>query len=118
MKCDYCGFENEEDAPFCRKCGVNLKHNERKTFKKDVEVLNKDFKVEKKRQSYPAPPEDSIKAKLMYKHDIHTGELRVAKTKCATLVVFCGFAGFGLLLCFFQGIAGIFVGIILGIFFH
>lgn len=96
MKCDYCGFENKDNVSFCQKCGVNLKQDDSKAFKDNVEVLNNDFKL-KKRQPYPTPPEDSIKARLLYKHDRHTGQLRLAKTKCITLIVYCGFAGFGFL---------------------
>ena len=81
MKCYNCGFENKPGVSFCHQCGVNLKNY-------DADVLNKEFKINKKRKAYPAPPENSIKAKLMYKRDNRTGKLRIAKTKCATLIVF------------------------------
>ena len=112
MKCYSCGYENKEGVTFCRKCGVNLK-----TFDDNVEVLNKDFKVERKTQSRPVLFDDSIQAKLMYKHDRHTGQLRIAKTKCATLIVFCGFTIFGLIVYSFMfGVGGaIFVSVIMGL---
>ena len=91
MKCYNCGFENEYGATFCKECGVNLEMEGKKDSKKHDDVLNDKFKVVKKRQSYPIPSENSIKAKLMYKHDERTGELRLAKTKCATIVVFSAF---------------------------
>ncbi len=57
MKCYNCGFENKPGVSFCHQCGVNLKND-------DADVLNKEFKINKKRKAYPAPPENSIKAKL------------------------------------------------------
>ena len=118
MKCNYCGFENKDDSPFCYNCGVNLK-NDSKTSNKNVEVLNNGSRVEIKRQSHSAPLENSIQAKLMYKHDKHTGQLRVAKTKCATLIVFCAFLGLGLIIYppMFGIVPAFFVSIIVGIIF-
>lgn len=109
MKCYNCGFENKPGASFCHQCGVNIKND-------DVEVLNEEFKVEKKRQPYPAPPKNSIKSKLMYKHDYRTGELRLAKTKCVTLIVFSGFSIFAFLISLLNGniFASIIVGLIVG----
>ncbi len=114
MRCYNCGYENKDGVSYCHKCGVNLK-----TFDENVEGLKKDFKVVRKRQPYPAPSADSIKAKLMYKYDKHTGKLRLAKTKCATLVVFCAFTGFGLIISLTTGagIAGIFVSLLFGLVF-
>ena len=119
MKCYNCGFENEAGVSFCHKCGVNLKNNDVNSFNDNVEVLNKEFKVDKKRQAYPAPTENSIKAKLMYKKDYRTGQLRVAKTKCATLVVFCAFTGLGLIVypAMFSIPLAILVSIFLGVIF-
>ena len=91
MKCHDCGFENEDNASFCRQCGVNLRKNDAENFKENINVLNREFKVKHKRRPYPAPFRDSIKAKLMYKQDRRTGRLRLAKTKCAVLVVFSSF---------------------------
>lgn len=118
MKCYNCGFENEDGATFCHECGVNLKDG-KKDVNKNVDVLNRKFKVQRKRQPYPIPPEDSIKAKLMYKHDAHTGELRLAKTKCASIIVFSAFFifSFGISL-FSQNIVVAFiVALIFGIVF-
>ncbi|SDA46351.1 hypothetical protein [Methanobrevibacter millerae] len=115
IKCESCGFENEENASYCHRCGVNIKTDDAKRFEKNVEVLNDEFKVVKKKPSYPAPPEDSLKAKLMYKRDKYTGEMRLAKTKCATLVVFFGFGIFGFLIS--SVTIGVFAGFIAGILF-
>ena len=115
MKCYNCGFENEAGVGFCHKCGVNLKNEDVENFNDNVEVLNKEFKVEKKRQAYPAPPENSIKAKLMYKKDYRTGKLRIAKTKCATLIVFTGFFIFAFLITLLK--SNIFISIIVGLLF-
>ncbi|WP_407414604.1 hypothetical protein [Methanobrevibacter sp.] len=114
MRCYNCGYENEDGVSFCHECGVNLK-----TFDENVDGLKKDFKVVRKGQSYPAPSADSIKAKLMYKYDKHNGRLRLAKTKCATLIVFCAFTGFGLILTLTTGVGvtGIFVSILFGLVF-
>lgn len=97
MRCHNCGFENTDEATYCHECGVNLKKDGSKNFNKNAEVLDRKFKVVNKRQSHPTPPENSIQAKLLYKHDRHTGKLRLAKTKCATIVVFCAFTLFGLM---------------------
>ena len=94
MKCHSCGYENADEATYCHECGVNLK---KRDSKKNAEVLDRKFRVVNKRQSYPTPPENSGQAKLLYKHDRHTGRLRLAKTKCATIVVFCAFTIFGLI---------------------
>ncbi len=114
MRCYNCGYENEDGVSFCHECGVNLK-----TFDENVDGLKKDFKVVRKGQSYSANPLDSIKTKLMYKYDTNNGRLRLAKTKCATLVVFCAFTGFGLILTLTTGagIAGIFGSILFGLVF-
>lgn len=119
IKCDSCGFENEENASYCHQCGVNLKNDDMKNFKKNAEVLNKEFKVVKKKQPHPAPPEDSLQAKLMYKHDKYTGELRVSMTKIFTLIAFFGFGIFG----FFVSLltlnifAALFIGLMFGLIF-
>ena len=119
MKCYNCGFENEYGATFCKECGVNLKTDSEKNSKKHVDVLNKSFKVDRKRQSYPIPSENSIKAKLMYKHDERTGQLRLAKTKCATIVVFSAFFifSFGLSLFSQNIIVAFFIAIVFGLVF-
>lgn len=119
MKCNSCGFENDEGVTYCHQCGVNLKGSDFDNFKRNVDVLNKDFKVEKKRQPYPAPPEDSIKAKLMYKRDPYSGKLRIAKTKCATIVVFTAFFLFSFGISLFSGnvIASLFVALAFGLVF-
>ena len=115
MKCDKCGFENKPGVSFCQRCGVNLHNDDVENFNDNVEVLNNEFKINKKRKSYPSPPENSIKAKLMYKRDIHTGKLRLAKTKCATLIVFSGFFIFVFLITILK--FNIFVSIITGLLF-
>ena len=115
MKCYNCGFENKPGVSFCHQCGVNLKNEDVESFNDDVEVLNKEFKVKKKRQAYPAPQENSIKAKLMYKRDYRTGKLRIAKTKCATLIVFTGFFIFAFLITLLK--FNIFYSIIMGLLF-
>ena len=108
MKCYNCGFENKPGVSFCHQCGVNLKND-------DADVLNKEFKINKKRKAYPARLENSIKAKLMYKCDNRTGKLRIAKTKCATLIVFTGFFIFAFLITLLK--FNIFVSIIVGLLF-
>lgn len=115
MKCYNCGFENKAGVSFCHKCGVNLNNSEHI----DDEDLNKGIKVTRKRQFYSNPLENFIKSKLMYKHDLTTGKLRLAKTKCVTLVVFCGFSIFGFLVSLlkFNIIISIFAGLIIGILF-
>lgn len=115
MKCYNCGFENKSGSSFCLQCGVNLKYEDSENFNDNVEVLNDELKVKKKRQRYPVPSENSIKAKLMYKRDYRTGKLRIAKTKCATLVVFSGFFIFVFLITILK--FNIFVSIVTGLLF-
>ena len=119
MKCYNCGFENEYGATFCKECGVNLKRGSEKNSKKHVDVLNKNYNVSRKRQSYPIPSENSIKAKLMYKHDERTGALRIAKTKCATIVVFSAFFlfFFGISLFSQNILVAFFIAIVFGLVF-
>lgn len=119
MKCYNCGFENEDGATFCHECGVNLKREAKKNSNKNVDVLNNKYKVQRKRQPYPIPPENSLKAKLMYKHDERTGELRLAKTKCATIVVFSAFFIFSFAISLFAQnvVVAFFVGLIFAIVF-
>lgn len=103
MKCYNCGFENDETTSFCRECGVNLRRDDMETFKDNVEVLNEEFNVDKKRKSPTVPSTDSIQTKLLYKQDKYSGKLRLAKTKCATIVVFSGFFFFSLAISLFAG---------------
>ena len=116
MKCYNCGFENEYGATFCKECGVNLKVDDSKNSKS---TADDNFKVVKKRQSYPIPSENSIKAKLMYKHDKYDGRLRIAKTKCATIVVFSAFFIFSFAISLFTQniVVALFVALIFGIVF-
>jgi hypothetical protein len=51
----------------------------------------------------------------MYKRDYRTGKLRIAKTKCATLVVFSGFFIFVFLITILK--FNIFVSIVTGLLF-
>ena len=103
MKCYNCGFENDETTSFCRECGVNLRRDDMGTFKDNVDVLNKEFNVDKRRKSHTVPSTDSIQARLLYKQDKYSGKLRLAKTKCATIVVFSGFFFFSLAISLFAG---------------
>lgn len=116
MKCYNCGFENEYGDTFCKECGVNLKVDDSKNSKSTADDK---FKVVKKRQSYPTPSENSIKAKLMYKHDKYDGRLRIAKTKCATIVVFSAFFIFSFAISLFTQniVVALFVALIFGIVF-
>lgn len=103
MKCYNCGFENDDNTSYCHECGVNLKNDDVKTFKKNAEILNEEFKVGRKRHPHSAPPVNSLQTKLLYKEDKYTGELRIAKTKCATIVVFSAFFFFSLAISLFAG---------------
>lgn len=103
MKCYNCGCENDDARSFCRECGVTLRQNDEEKFKKNVEILNDEFKVNKKRQPYPSPSVDSIQAKILYKKDQYSGQLRLAKTKCATIVVFTAFFLFSFAILVWSG---------------
>ena len=97
MKCYNCGFENDENTSYCHQCGVNLKNDDDKTLKR-----NSNIRVNT-RHSHTAPPINSLQAKLLYKEDRYTGKLRMAKTKCATIVVFSAFFFFSLAISLFAG---------------
>ena len=108
MKCYSCGFENDENTSYCHQCGVNLKDDDVKTFKRNADILNEEFKVGK-----PTPPANSLQTKLLYKEDKYTGQLRIAKTKCATIVVFSAFFFFALAVSLFAG--NIFLSIVVSL---
>ena len=96
MKCYNCGFENDNNTSFCQQCGVNLKKGDIQTFNDNIEVLNKEFKVDNKIQPSSTPKENSIQALLLYKRDNRSGKLRLAKTKCISIAVFSAFFFFAL----------------------
>lgn len=116
MKCDACGFENPENATYCHQCGINLKSDDLENFKGNVEVLNEELNVKKKRKS---SSDTSLVSKLFYKRDRHTGELRIAKAKCISLVVFFAFFFFGMSIgsVALNSVAVFFIAIVFGVLF-
>jgi uncharacterized membrane protein YvbJ len=68
--CPSCGFENIDDAQFCRNCGLKL-------------IEKKNNVPEKRDASY-----NSIITKLFFKTDKYSGDLRIARTKTVTIIVF------------------------------
>ena len=88
MKCKDCGFENDENAVYCRQCGVNLKDSDSDDFKDNIGPMNRQIKISDKRGPYSTVKEDSFKMKLLYKQDRNDGRVRIGKTRCITLAVF------------------------------
>lgn len=119
MKCYNCGFENDNNTTFCRQCGVNLKKGDIETFNDNVEVLNKELKVDNKIQPSSTPNKNSIQALLLYKTDSHSGKLRLAKTKCISIAVFTAFFFFSLAITLWSGnvIIAFFTAIAFGLMF-
>ena len=75
--CSECGFENPDEAQFCRNCGSKLKAASNEVVQKqttDTVTVNKN--------------KDSIITKVFYKTDKYTGELRVSKTNSISIAVF------------------------------
>lgn len=87
--CSECGYENPDEAKFCRNCGEKLKAA-------PIEVAQKqetpDVSEVKQKEMTPKvvvnKNKDSIISKLFYKTDKYTGELRIAKAKTISIIVF------------------------------
>ncbi|WP_405270628.1 zinc-ribbon domain-containing protein [Methanobrevibacter sp.] len=75
--CRECGCENLDEAQFCKNCGLEFKSLPVNENKPDNEVK---VRVNKN--------QDSIISKLFYKTDKYTGELRFAKSKSISILVF------------------------------
>ena len=80
--CSECGIENIDDAQFCRNCGVKL--NQITSPKADVKPIDETKVIVSKNKN-------SIISKLFYKTDKYTNNLRFAKTKTISIVVFLFF---------------------------
>ena len=87
--CSECGCENLDEAQFCRNCGNKLKAAANETVQKQAVP-----KVSQVKQKEVTPKvtvnknKDSLVSKLFYKTDKYTGELRIAKAKTISIVVF------------------------------
>lgn len=96
--CPSCGYENIDEAQFCRDCGSKL-----------------DQIIEKPEDSVQsntlAGSEQSIITKLFFKTDKYTNELRFAKAKSISVGVFVFFFLFAMVV----GTASIYVDLIVGI---
>ena len=87
--CSECGCENLDEAQFCRNCGSKLKAETNEIAQKQA---TSDIKEVKRQEVTPNVTVNknmnSIVSKLFYKIDKYTGELRIAKTKTISIVVF------------------------------
>ncbi|WP_406534498.1 zinc-ribbon domain-containing protein [Methanobrevibacter sp.] len=87
--CSECGCENLDEAQFCRNCGSKLKAETNEIAQKQA---TSDIKEVKRQEVTPNVTVNknmnSIVSKLFYKTDKYTGELRIAKTKTISIVVF------------------------------
>ena len=87
--CSECGCENLDEAQFCRNCGNKLKAATNEIAQKQATS-----EVRKVKQKEATPKvvvnknQNSIVTKLFYKTDKYTGELRIAKAKTISIVVF------------------------------
>ena len=102
--CASCGFENIDEAKFCKNCGEKLNPTSKDIDNTKIIVSNNNNFIKK----------------IFYKKDKYTGNLRIAKTNTISLIVFIVFflfefsfipnASFGILL-----IASIIFGLIFAI---
>lgn len=75
--CSKCGYENVDEAKFCKNCGFKLQsalvsdNNQNNDVNVAVNIN-----------------QDSIISKLFYKTDKYTGQFRFAKLKSITIIVF------------------------------
>ena len=87
--CSECGCENLDEAQFCRNCGNKLKAATNEIAQKQA---TSEVRKVKRKEVTPKvvvnKNRNSIVTKLFYKTDKYTGELRVAKTKTISIVVF------------------------------
>ena len=102
--CSDCGFENVDEAQFCRNCGARLKESEiihpvddAKTIVNDKPDESMIHPVDNARIIVNDKSDESIISKLFYKTDKYTGELRFAKTKSISIGVFVIFFLMGLI---------------------
>lgn len=79
--CPDCGCENIDKAQFCRNCGSKFNHE---TEREVREVSQKPQEIV---QSNPIL-ENSIVKKLFFKKDKYTGELRFAKAKSISIIMY------------------------------
>ena len=74
--CKSCGFENIDEAKFCKNCGEKLTDKTGDVRPVDnADIIVKDTN-------------NNLITKLFYKNDKYTGKLRIAKTKIITIAVF------------------------------
>ena len=118
--CSECGCENLDEAQFCRNCGGKLKATTNEIAQKQA---TSDVKEVKRKETTPKvvvnKNRNSIVTKLFYKTDKYTGELRIAKAKSISIVVFVVmfFIEIGINLAEYSFAVVFITGIIFGLFF-
>ena len=118
--CSECGCENLDEAQFCRNCGNKLKAATNEIAQKQA---TSDVNKVKHKETTPKvvvnKNKNSIVTKLFYKTDKYTGELRIAKTKSISIVVFIVmfFFEIGINLAEYSFAVVFITGIIFGLFF-
>ncbi len=78
--CPDCGCKNIDEAQFCRNCGLK--------FTQEVKQTSRDVA---NHSNAPITSDDGINSvisKVFYKTDIYTGELRFAKAKSISIIIF------------------------------
>ena len=118
--CSECGCENLDEAQFCRNCGNKLKAATNEIAQKQA---TSDVNKVKHKETTPKvvvnKNKNSIVTKLFYKTDKYTGELRIAKAKSISIVVFIVmfFFEIGINLAEYSFAVVFITGIIFGLFF-
>ena len=87
--CSECGFENLDEAQFCRNCGNKLKPKINDIAQNQAtSEINEVKQGEVTSKVIVNKNKDSIVSKLFYKTDKYTDELRIAKTNTISIAVF------------------------------
>ena len=118
--CSECGCENLDEAQFCRNCGNKLKAATNEIAQKQA---SSEVTEVKRKETTPKvvvnKNRNSIVTKIFYKTDKYTGELRIAKAKSISIVVFIVmfFFEIGINLAEYSFAVVFITGIIFGLFF-
>ena len=89
--CQDCGYENIDEAQFCRNCGSKLDQKSETPYSdvvKEPSIQSRPIDNEKiivKNQN------KSFLSRLFFKTDKYSGDLRISKAKSISIIVFIGF---------------------------
>ena len=93
--CPDCGCKNIDEAQFCRNCGLKFTYEVKQTFQNVAKVNNTPQTSDNRL--------NSLISKVFYKTDRYTGELRFAKAKSISIIIFVATFLFGMV----SGVEGV-----------